>query len=439
MSDHYLIDLVKTYKGGNKEGVCSICSAHPFVIAAALEQARDDHRLALIEATCNQVNQFGGYTGMKPNDFRELVHSQARRIGFPEGKIILGGDHLGPHPWRTEPAQYAMEKASRMVCEYVRAGFTKIHLDASMHLGGDNDVTSLPLEPEIIAERAVVLCQSAEEAYRELKASGMGIRPPVYVIGTEVPAPGGIDNDDESITITGVNDLETTIAATREAFERYRLSAAWDRVVAVVVQPGVEFGDQKVFAYDRTKARELSIMLSCYLNLVFEGHSTDYQEASALRQMVEDGIAILKVGPALTFAFREAVFSLCLLEEELLSDAPGIKLSRIPDVLEQVMKDKPEHWQSYYRGNDNELTLARKYSLLDRCRYYWPEPGVQRVLIRLMNNLRNQPIPLSLLHQFFPDQVSRIRRGLLTNDPEALIRDKIKEVLRDYSFAISSG
>ena len=103
------------------------------------------------------------------------------------------------------------------------------------------------------------------------------------------------------------------------------------------------------------------------------------------------------------------------------------------------MKDKPEHWQTYYRGNDSELTLARKFSLLDRCRYYWPEPEVQRMLIRLMNNQGNQPIPLSLLHQFFPGQVSRIRRGLLTNDPEALIRDKVKEVLRDYSFATSSG
>jgi tagatose-1,6-bisphosphate aldolase non-catalytic subunit AgaZ/GatZ len=34
----------------------------------------------LIEATCNQVNQDGGYTGMTPADFRRFVEDIAARV-----------------------------------------------------------------------------------------------------------------------------------------------------------------------------------------------------------------------------------------------------------------------------------------------------------------------------------------------------------------------
>ena len=51
---------------------------------------------------------------------------------------MLGGDHLGPYVWRAEPADEAMAKARDLVRDYVAAGYTKIHLDASMRLGGDD-------------------------------------------------------------------------------------------------------------------------------------------------------------------------------------------------------------------------------------------------------------------------------------------------------------
>ena len=85
-------------------GITSVCSAHPLVIEAALRRAALDGAVALIEATCNQVNQDGGYTGMTPRDFRRFVEDIAAAVGFPVDRIILGGDHLGPNPWRTLPA-----------------------------------------------------------------------------------------------------------------------------------------------------------------------------------------------------------------------------------------------------------------------------------------------------------------------------------------------
>ena len=80
----------------------------------------------------------------------------------------------------------------------------------------------------------------------------------------------------------------------------------------MVVQPGVEFGSDSVFDYSRSSAAKITGALHRYDRLVLEGHSTDYQTRYALREMVEDGVAILKVGPALTFAVREGLFALAV-------------------------------------------------------------------------------------------------------------------------------
>ncbi len=48
-----------------------------------------------------------------------------------------------------------------------------------------------------------------------------------------------------------------TIDVTKAAFEAEGLAEAWDRVYGVVVQPGVELGDDQVFHYDR-EAKEFS-------------------------------------------------------------------------------------------------------------------------------------------------------------------------------------
>jgi D-tagatose-1,6-bisphosphate aldolase subunit GatZ/KbaZ len=436
MTNSYLLELVKKQKQGIAVGTYSVCSAHHFVIEATMEQALNDGGHVLIEATANQVNQFGGYTGMRPEDFRALIHEAAFKAGVARERVILGGDHLGPYPWCAETADSALRKGCDLVRAYVKAGFSKIHLDASMKLGGDPDWPGGAVRPELVAERTALLCQAAEESYLEMKRVDPGAIPPVYVIGTDVPTPGGAFHDEGPPLQTTVEELEGTIKLTKKAFLQHNLDEAWKRVIAVVVQTGSEFGEGKVYDYDPQAMGALSTAIRGYENLVFEGHSTDYQKPSALRRMVRDGIAFLKVGPALTFAMREAIFLLCHIENELLREHTSAPLSNVKSILDKAMRGQPEKWEAYYRGDEQALRFRRKYSLLDRSRYYWSGGELKAALSLLLKNLRDQPPPLTLVSQYFNEQYLKIREGCLDSDPEALIKDRIKSVLRLYSRAV---
>ena len=122
-----------------RPGITSVCVAHPLVIEAAFAQASDDGTAVLIESTCNQVNQHGGYTGMSPAEFRDEVYRIADSVSFDRDGVILGGDHLGPNPWRHLSATQAMAEAEVLVAGYVAAGFEKIHIDTSMGCAGEPD------------------------------------------------------------------------------------------------------------------------------------------------------------------------------------------------------------------------------------------------------------------------------------------------------------
>ncbi len=415
---HPFDEIVRAQKHGEPRGIASICSAHPWVLKAILQGGGP----VLIEATCNQVNQFGGYTGMTPADFVRFVDAIAEQNGFPKSQILLGGDHLGPSPWQEEPAANAMSKAVKMVHTYVQAGFVKIHLDASMRLADDPQG---PLAPEVSALRTAQLARVAEESIL-----GAAIAP-CYVIGTEVPVPGGAHEHETGVSVTTIEDARRTLEITRAAFVEAGLASTWERVIAMVVQPGVEFGDDFVLDYNPGAAQDLA-RFSETVSLVFEAHSTDYQKRDNLNQLVRDHFAILKVGPALTFAFREAVFALAMMEDDLI---PAEMRSNLIDVLEEVMIHHPEHWKKYYRGDETAQRLRRKFSLSDRIRYYWSSPPVQRALGQLMQNLGGKTLPLTLISQYLPLQWDRIRSGQIANAPEAIILDKINSVLADYTYA----
>lgn len=418
-----LDDIVAAQKLGQAAGIPAICSAHPWVLEKALHHARQTGAPVLVEATCNQVNQFGGYTGMQPPDFVLFVRALAERAAFPLEKLLLGGDHLGPTPWQAAPARVAMDLSQTLVRDYVLAGFTKLHLDASMHLGDD---APGPLPVALAANRAADLAQVAEAAF----AARGGGEPPRYVIGTEVPIAGGIQDPSERPAVTRVPDLVETLETSRAAFLARGLHAAWDRVVAVVVQPGVEYSSAGVWDYDRVAARALIAFIEAQPHIVYEAHSTDYQARDALRRMVEDHFAILKVGPALTFALREALFALALIEHETMPPETG---SGLIDVLETAMTANPVHWQNHYRGDAPAQAMARKYSFSDRSRYYWPALEVQAAVAKLLHNLAENPAPLTLLSQFLPVQYAKIRAGQLLNDARALVADKVGQVLEDYA------
>ncbi|MDR1378108.1 MAG: class II D-tagatose-bisphosphate aldolase, non-catalytic subunit [Synergistaceae bacterium] len=444
----------KNEKIGKTIGVYSVCSANSFVLEATLDHAAEEGAPVLIETTSNQVNQQGGYTGMTPEDFIRFIRGIAVNCGFPIERIILGGDHLGPLLWQDKPEAEAMRLGEELVSAYVAAGFTKIHLDASMRLADDPP----DLEDEVIAVRTARLCVASEESFRRYRLpKDADSTPPVYVVGSEVPASGG---DQENIRkdqregsalcpICSTSPLAflTSYAAFQRAFEAAGLADAMKRVVAFIVQPGMAFTGDKIFDYDRNAAAALCAALSeVGQPLVFEGHSTDYQTPEALAMLVEDGVAILKVGPALTFALREGLFALEAIERELIADGtPGLSdlsLSRFSETLEAAMLRDDRYWRNHYRREDGpeRLRFQMRYSFFDRARYYLPLPEVEFSLQTLLRNLERTGLPLPLLSQYLPRTFERARRGLLGSGSAALtprnvLKDCVRHCLRGYSTA----
>jgi D-tagatose-1,6-bisphosphate aldolase subunit GatZ/KbaZ len=420
-------EVVAQHKAGRSVGVYSACSAHPLVIEAALKSVRRQSGPVLIEATSNQVNQDGGYTGMRPADFSRFVLDIAARLGVPSEQVLLGGDHLGPNCWQDLRAEAAMVKSEQLIADYVAAGFRKIHLDCSMSCADD----PTPLTDAVVAQRAARLCAVAEKTW-----SRVGGEAPVYVVGTEVPVPGGAKESLTELALTEPAAVTATIDAHWEAFQSVGLHHVWPRVIGLVVQPGVEFDHYKVIDFQAPRAADLAAVVEAQPHMVYEAHSTDYQTPANLRALVQRHFAILKVGPGLTFAMREALWGLDEVEREWLG---ADRSSRLRETVQQAMTAAPRHWNKYYLSDGRQLTLDQQYSLSDRIRYYWPAPEVETALNRLLSNLDSNPPPLTLLSQYLPLQYEAIRAGRIGLRARELVLHSIEQVLQQYSAACTDN
>jgi D-tagatose-1,6-bisphosphate aldolase subunit GatZ/KbaZ len=378
-------DLIARNRTGEAVGLPCFCTANEHVLRAILSYAKKTGFPTVIEATCNQVNQEGGYTGMTAADFMTWLRGMAKEAGVPMDQLILGGDHLGPNPWRSEPIDVAMEEARELVKSYVQAGFRKIHLDASMACGGEPNPTFTQ-----IAERAADLCAVAE-------ANAPDPSNLIYIIGTEVPIPGGETEEPDALDVTSVDRFNDTIETHHIAFEARGLDDAWTRIVSVVTQPGFDFGHTSIYPFVPEKARPLSDAILQQEGITFEAHSTDYQPTTALAALVENHFFFLKVGPELTFRFREAVWALAQIESQMDIADP----SHVRETLTQRMIDAPRNWKDYYSGTDAEVSQLRVYSYSDRIRYYWADQVVSEALSKLLANLSDQRLQETLVSQSF--------------------------------------
>jgi len=419
------LEILRENRRGKHRGIYSVCSAHPIILEAAIDRALVDREILCVESTSNQVDQFGGYTGLQPHEFATWVGDLADRRGLGRHRVLLGGDHLGPNAWRHRPAAEAMDLAEELVRCYVRAGYRKIHLDCSMALGGDIVVPGQPLADSLVAQRAARLCRAAEESSPEDDK-------PIYIIGTEVPVPGGSTVHEDLVPCTSVAAAAATVETTREVFVREGVGEAWGRVVGTVVQPGVEFGDDFVIDFRPEAARSLADAVLGYPGLVWEAHSTDYQTVEALGALVDHHFAILKVGPWLTFALREGIYALLGIEDVLASGGRIPKASGLAQIIDEVMTADPRWWKSYYTS---EPELKRRFSYSDRIRYYWGDPRISAGLETLFANLTKAGIPESLVGQYFPDAYPSVRSHRLAPRPEDLVRFKIDRVLEIYARA----
>ena len=425
-----LINPLKTTieknRGGQRAGLYAVCSANELVLRAAIRHAVKGSYPLIMESTSNQVNQEGGYTGMRPGEFMARVEKIAREEGITPEHLITGGDHLGPLPWAREPEGPAMEKAEEMVRAYTLAGYTKIHLDTSMKLADD---PAGPLDVRVCARRGAFLAKAVYKSFSQMPDP---VRRPVLVIGSEVPIPGGQQNEgtenENNVAPTDAGDFLQQVSVFREEFEKEGLD--FNDVAAFVVQPGVEFGDDIVHFYDPEKAKSLTAALKTVPGLVFEGHSTDYQGPENLANLVRDGVAVLKVGPALTFALREGLLLLEVVEKTLI---PAASRSNLKKTLLEEMDLNKIYWEKYYSGDHEEIEYKKLFSYSDRCRYYLPAKKVQDAVETLLGNIPQ--IPPALMSQFFPAQYRKYMAGKLQNDPVSLLCDRIGDVCADYACA----
>lgn len=378
-------DMIARNRAGEAIGLPCFCTANEHVLRAVLDYAKKTGLPTVIEATCNQVNQFGGYTGMTAADFMTWLRGMANEAGVPMDQLILGGDHLGPNVWKNEPLDVAMEKSRELVKSYVEAGFKKIHLDTSMACGGEPNPTFAQ-----IAERAADLCEVAEKYAPDSTEL-------FYIIGTEVPIPGGETEEPDALDVTSLDRFRDTIQTHRDAWEARSLMHVWDRIVSVVTQPGVDFGHTSIYPFAPEKAAPLRDAILNEDGLTYEAHSTDYQPTVALAELVKNHFFFLKVGPELTFRFRESIWALAQIEEEVVS---GPK-SKIRETFEARMTQEPGYWADYYSGTKEELRILRTYSYSDRIRYYWTDPEISKSLDLLIANLSDVDLPETVLSQAF--------------------------------------
>ena len=411
-----LLATVAENRAGRHRALPSWCTAHPETLSAILAAYLDDDEPILIEATCNQVNQDGGYTGMTPAAFRDFVERLAKAANVAPARLILGGDHLGPNPWRALSASEAMRKAGDMVRAYVEAGYVKIHLDASMRCADDAS-----LEEAEIAARAAELCALAESA-----AAGRAL---TYIVGTEVPIPGGETTPLDAHAVTPAANVRRTIELHEQAFAARGVKAALERVLAIVVQPGVDFNNDSVLPFNKAAVGPLSAALEPFPTLAFEAHSTDFQSGPALADLVDAHFAFLKVGPELTFAFREAAFALAAAER----GPNGFDGSELVLALEAVMDADPSYWRPYIAAGDHAAT-DRLFGLSDRIRYYWGRDKVRAALAALTMRIDAGGASAGLLHQYtgmFPAGEAKASLS------QRVVQAKVGEVVRRYREAAS--
>jgi D-tagatose-1,6-bisphosphate aldolase subunit GatZ/KbaZ len=406
-----LLAVVRDNRQGHRCALPSWCTAHPETLAAIFAAHRDNDDPVLVEATCNQVNQEGGYTGMTPQAFRVFVEGLAKAEGIDTRRLIFGGDHLGPNPWRHLSANEAMRRAGEMVRAYVEAGYVKVHLDASMRCADD-----ALLEKAEIAARAAELCAIAESAAPKATL--------IYVVGTEVPIPGGETTPLAAHAVTPAANVHRTIDLHRKAFASLGLDDVMNRVVAIVVQPGVDFNNNEILRFDRNAAAPLVQALVEHPTIAFEGHSTDFQSEAALAGLVDSNFAFLKVGPELTFAFREAVFAMALMDGAF----AGLGDSSVVRALEEVMDADPSEWRSYVAEGDSARE-DRLFGLSDRVRYYWGREPVRAAVNAQMTRIDSRKVSPGVLHQFMHAVTNDKLPALLS---KRVIHAKVQEVVRRY-------
>lgn len=333
----------------------SFCTSNFNVIKLLIIFAKHNKLPVLIESTSNQINQYGGYTYLKPKQFLEKIKRIAKNLRYKE-KIIFGADHLGPLPWKDFENNNAIKKSKKLFKDVIKAGYKKIHIDTGMKLKGDDF-----LSKQTIFKR----CKSIFNTVNRKSIKNI-----FFVFGTEVPTAGGENKYD--LKNTNISSIKKDIAYYKKLKKNFSL----------VIEPGLSFTNQKIYKLKMTSCSQKK-KFSQKNGFTYEAHSCDYQNLSSLKKLVKNNFKFLKVGPELTFNYMNAILKMEKIEKLFFRS----NLSEIKKNFSEEMDINKTFWKNYYLGDKKKIEYLKFNSYLDRSRYYWNKKKVISSLKILEKNI----------------------------------------------------
>ena len=329
----------------------SFCTSNFDVLRSVVIFAKLNNLPILIESTSNQVNQFGGYTSLKPHQFYKKINGIATKLNYRK-KLIIGADHLGPLPWKHMGKKKAIENSIKLFKNIVNTGYDKIHIDTGIKIKGDQT-----LFKKMIYDRCKIIYNSIDKNK---------LRKVFFVFGTEVPIAGGSKIYKSKIT---------SMASIILDFKFYKKIK---NSFSLVVEPGLGFTNKKIYPLKMNffqKKKNFSLKN----NFTYEAHSTDFQNLKSLKKLVNNNFKFLKVGPELTYYFMKAILKMEIIEKFVYKK----NVSNIKKIISKEMDRDKINWIKYYFGNKTDIEYLKFNSYLDRSRYYWNKKNVINSLDKL--------------------------------------------------------
>ena len=378
-------DLIKN------KALPSFCTANFDVIESIFYYCNINKLPCLIECTSNQVNQDGGYTSNTPKLFVNKINNLRKKIKLKQSQLFLGGDHLGPLPWKNNTNKIALKKSVKLINSFLNEKFDKIHVDTSIKCKNDKSINN-----EIIFDRT---CKILSSTIIKKK-----INDKFLVIGTEVPLSGS--NDDKKVIITSIKKIKIEALNFKNFLESLHLKK---KIFGLVIEPGMKYMNTSIKKPIFTKFLHKK-KFSKMNNFVFEAHSTDYQPKKILLKLVDNNFKFLKVGPELTFNYSRSLFFMNKIENKFFKNLT----SDIKKNILLSMKQNNTYWKEYYDKNNDLLFLNSK---LDRSRYYLNTKIVKNSLRILKNNINSldQKKIISFINNDFKKSFLFYNKKKLTN------------------------
>ena len=339
----------------------SFCTSNVDALNSILYFCKINKLPCLIECTSNQVNQDGGYTNKTPKLFINEIFKMQKKINFDKKKLFLGGDHLGPLPWKNNNSHTAIKNSVKLIDSFLKEKFCKIHIDTSIKCKNDKHIDN-----DIIFNRTNQILRNPA-IFKKIKDR-------FIIIGTEVPLSGS--GDSKKIIKTSKQQINNESLRFKKILKSIGLK---NNFFGLVIEPGMRYMHSSITQpnfKDFKEKRRISIKN----NFVFEAHSTDYQSLKTLKQLVKNNFKYLKVGPEITFNYSRSLFFMQNLEKKIVKK----KCSNLKAKILSTMLDNSKHWKEYYKRKDKKLFLDSK---LDRLRYYLNSKKVVNSINLLKKNV----------------------------------------------------